>query len=335
MSDYSLQATWSTKDALATGQALKAISATELGTEFEAISTAVATKFDTDDVASTVEAQALTANNVLITPSGLSDVLGDNAGMAGDIQALVDPNVDTLLGWDDSASAVIGWTIGTGLATTVGGALEMSHLGFEDLTDPGADALAMWDDTAGNFIFGTLQEGITTSSDGLGIGLADVAAGAAQPVVITNGTFTFDLSSITEIAIDALSQSADGVLINDAGTIKSMPIDESGIIVVNAADADQTFALADANTLQVLDSASTRVWTVPTNAAVAFKIGTVILLQSNQSSITVTADTGVTLTSRFNTAGTTATSDTVIAGGRACLIKIATNEWTLEGGIGN
>jgi hypothetical protein len=113
-----------------------------------------------------------------------------------------------------------------------------------------------------------------------------------------------------------------------------MPYDESGVKVVNASDSDQTFALTDANTIQVIDSTTTRTWTIPPNSSVAFEIGSVIIVQSiNTAGVTITAGTGVVLTSVFNTASTTATSDSCDAGGRVILIKVAADEWVASGDL--
>ena len=286
-------------------------------------------------------AEATTGTDALraITPATLDAVFEQNAGIAGDLKDLGDPAQDTILGWDDSASQAIHFGIGDGLESTVGGVIQLpASLAGNGITLT-AGVLALDATVAGAGLAhssGVLSVNVT---DGLDIaadtvGIADVAAGAAQPVVITNGTFTFDLSSITEITGPGLDQAADGFLVSDAGVLKVMPIDQSGIKIVNASDAIQTFAISDANTMQVLDGTTTRVWTIPANAAVAFEIGTVILVQSiNTAEIDLKADTGVVLTSQFNTGSTTATTDTVIAGGRGALIKVATDEWTLAGDI--
>lgn len=116
MSNYSLQVTWSTKDALASGQTKKAISATELGNEFSAIAVASATKYDSDDLASEVEAETLTAPDKLITPLNLDQVFKDNDGILSDIQAITGTAADGLLAWDQTDTTVKMFTAGTGLA---------------------------------------------------------------------------------------------------------------------------------------------------------------------------------------------------------------------------
>lgn len=319
MADYTKTTNFTAKDALTTGDPLKVIKGSYFDTEFDNIATAIATKYDSDDLASQAQAEALSSNVVLMTPLRVSNVLEENAGMLGDIQALADPNADTLLGWDDSAGAVIGFTIGDGLETTAGGALQL----------PAALAGAGLTLSSGVLAVGG-GNGITANADD--VALTDVTAGAAQPVNISSGTFTFDLSAITTMNITELNVAEDGLVISDNGVIKVMPIDEAGVDVVES-DAVQTFALTDANTMQV-NTTTARTWTIPANAAVAFQIGTVIILGNNSASdLTITADTGVILESIYNTGDTTATSDVVDPGGMAVLVKVGTNEWMLSGDI--
>jgi hypothetical protein len=285
-------------------------------------------------------AETITGTDALraVTPATLDAVMENAGGLLGDIKDLADPNADRILFWDDSDGATEFLTVGDGLEISVntlqlpaaiaGDGITLTSGVLSLSTTAAGDGLAI----ASGVLSVNVTDGLDIVADTLGI--IDVAAGAAQPVVITNGTFTFDLSSITTMSIEDLNVAQDGIVMSDNGTIKVMPYDEAGVDVINAADAIQTFALADANTMQVLDSATTRVWTIPTNAAVAFKIGTVILLHAaSTAEIDVTADTGVTLTSVFNTAGTTATTDTVSAGGTAALVKTKTDEWLLSGDI--
>ncbi len=319
MSDYTKTTNFTAKDALSTGDPLKLIKGSYFDTEFDNIATASATKYDSGNLASQAQAEALTIDTVLITPHTLNDVLVDNGGMLANIQALADPGADTILGWDESANDVIGFTIGAGL----------SHAGTEINL---ADAVAGAGLTVSSSILAVAaDEGVKIESDK--VRLSDVSAGVAQPVVITNGTHTFDLSSITELTGSNLSQAADGYLINDAGTLKVMPHDQAGIPVLSA-DAAQTFAITDANTVNVLTGSTNRIWTIPTNASVAFEIGSIIICQnSGTGDLTITATAGVTLDSIFHAAAADAQSDRVLDGGTAVLIKTATDTWALTGNI--
>ncbi len=329
MSDYTKTTNFTAKDALSTGDPLKLIKGSYFDTEFDNIATAVATKYDSGNLASQAQAEALTLDTVLITPHTLNDVLVENAGMLGDIQALADPNADQLLGWDDSAGAVIGFTFTDGLAFG-DGIVTLEHLGIEDLEDAGADRILFWDDGAGASAWLQATKGLEIS--GTELIVSDVSAGAAQPVVITNGTFTFDLSSITEITGVGLDQGADGFLISDAGTLKVMPYDETSV-KVQAAQTTQTLALTDVNTILEFDGTSTL--TIDTAANVAWPVGAAVLLVVDHASqvVTVTAAGSVTLNSRNHPGGAAAESDTVIAGGTAILFCTAADEWYLSGDI--
>jgi len=107
------------KDALSTGDGDKIIVGAQFDSEFEALVIAVNSKYDSDDIATTAEAEDLALDTVLITPSGLNDVLVENAGILGDLQALTVAGfsaADAILGWDTSAGAAIGFTLGAGLS---------------------------------------------------------------------------------------------------------------------------------------------------------------------------------------------------------------------------
>jgi hypothetical protein len=68
MSDYTPTTDFSAKDILLTGNPLKKIQGTDIDTEFDNIATAVATKYDSADIASQAVAEAGTNNTTLMTP---------------------------------------------------------------------------------------------------------------------------------------------------------------------------------------------------------------------------------------------------------------------------
>ena len=89
-----------------------------------------------------------------------------------------------------------------------------------------------------------------------------------------------------------------------------------------------TLVLGDAAKTITLTNASAITLSVPTNASVAFAIGTQILLyQGGAGQVTVSASTPATTTIRSNG------SKTKINGqyGVVCLMKLATDEWVLFG----
>ena len=92
--------------------------------------------------------------------------------------------------------------------------------------------------------------------------------------------------------------------------------------------ASTTLSLSDAGKLLKLDRASANDLQIPLNGAVAFPIGTqILLMQHGAGQVTVTSSMGVTLRSSGG--------KTKIAAqyAMASLIKINTNEWILAGDI--
>jgi hypothetical protein len=118
MADYTQINDYSAKDALATGDPLKLIKGSDIDAELSAVSTAVASKYDSTDIATAGEAQAGTSNTVLITPARLTAWGQGQAGIIEDLQALADPNADRILFWDDSAGTTTFLTVGSGFTLT-------------------------------------------------------------------------------------------------------------------------------------------------------------------------------------------------------------------------
>lgn len=115
MTDYTKNQNYTAKDALNTSDPEKLILGSDIDSEFDEIATAIATKFDSADIATLAQAQAETSNAVLITPLRLANWADNAAGMVGDLQALADPDADRILFWDDGAGAAALLTVGTGL----------------------------------------------------------------------------------------------------------------------------------------------------------------------------------------------------------------------------
>ena len=297
---------------------------------------ASATSLGAVELATTAEAITGTDTLRAITPEGLQAVLDQNAGVLNDISGLTSPAADRIGFWDNSASDFTWLTVGDGLEIS-GTTLQLPAAIAGNGITLTSGVLALDSASAGAglaYTSGVLSvnvgNGLEVATDT--VGLVDVTAGAAQPVVITSGTFTFDLSSITTMAITDVNVAQDGVVMSDNGTIKVMPIDEAGVDVINS-DANQTFGLTAANTMQV-NTTTARTWTIPANATTAFTIGTVIVLGNNSASdLTITAATGVVLESVYNTGDTAATSDVVNPGGTAVLIKVAADEWMISGDL--
>ena len=350
MSDYTKTTDFGAKDALASGNANKIVKGSEIDDEFDNIATAIATKYDSADrgaangiasldgstlvpaaqlpaatttaqgaVELATNAETITGTDTTraVTPDGLQAVLDQNAGIADDVVNLADPGADRILFWDDSDSALEFLTVGTGLDLTTN-TLSLSFLGIESLVDPNADRILFWDDSGGATGWLTPTNGLEIS--GTDLQLVDVAAGAAQPVVITNGNFTFDLDSITELTIDGMSQTADKFVVSDGGTIKVMPYDESGIIVATVSGTTDTLSREDMN--KFIEYTNASAVTVTLNTGVGTTGNIVLIKQTGAGQVTVSGT--ATIESSIGTK--TRAQDSVI-----CLVCIANNTWALFG----
>lgn len=127
MTNYTQNTTFTTKDALTTGDANKLVTGAGLDGEFSEIQTTIATKYDISNLATQVQAEAGSNNDAWMSPLRVAQYLGgaggaSGAGMVGDIVALADPNADRILFWDDSANDLAGaaafLTASTGLTIT-------------------------------------------------------------------------------------------------------------------------------------------------------------------------------------------------------------------------
>jgi hypothetical protein len=128
LSDYTQINDFSAKDALPTGNPEKKIEGSDMDAEFGAISTAILSKYDSDDIATQVEAEALTLNTVLLTPLRLNNVMSMNAGLVKQLNNLGDPGGARVLQYNGSIATYATATEGlelTGvllrLASTVAG----------------------------------------------------------------------------------------------------------------------------------------------------------------------------------------------------------------------
>lgn len=95
-----------------------------------------------------------------------------------------------------------------------------------------------------------------------------------------------------------------------------------------------TFVLSDRAKLVTMSNASTNELTIPTNASVAFPIGTCILVQQLGAGVTtVSGDTGVTVQG----GGASVSAGSAAFSNRYSLLtclKVDTDTWVLQGDIG-
>lgn len=334
MSDYTQITDFSVKDGLASGEAEKIILGADFDAEFAAIETAVATKFDVDDLASEVQAEALTLNTVLLTPLRLDNVFKDNGGFLSDIQALADPGADRVLFWDDSASAVAQLAIGTGLSISgttlssddsaishdsLSGFVADEHIAHSGVTLTAGAGLTGGGTIAASRSFAVgAGDGITVNADD--IALTDQAVTSSVPVGLSSGALTFDLSSITEITGPGLNSASDKFLVSDAGVLKAMPYNETGIKVQTVTGTTDTLTQSDLNNLIQYNNASAI--TVTLNNGVGTVGGSIIIVQEGAGQVSLAG----TATLRARNGTSTAGQDAVMV-----LTQIAANEWVVYG----
>ena len=170
MTDYTQNVSYAPKDALATGDAAKRIKGTELDAEFSEIATAISSKEDEAnkgvasgycgldasalvavanlpaatataigavELATTAEVVTGTDTTRAVTAAGVEAWGAQNGGMVQDISNLADPGADMVLGWDETANAIIGFTMGSQLAfsgTTLICTVDLGNLSATNLT---------------------------------------------------------------------------------------------------------------------------------------------------------------------------------------------------------
>ena len=103
-----------------------------------------------------------------------------------------------------------------------------------------------------------------------------------------------------------------------------------GIIAINAqTGTTYTLVQSDAGKLITMNNASANTLTIPTNASVAFAIGTIIAVDMLGAGVTtIDGDTGVTVN------GSSGGSETITAQYKgASLKKISTDTWIVQGAI--
>jgi hypothetical protein len=173
-------------------------------------------------------------------------------------------------------------------------------------------------------------DGITANAND--VALTDYTPTTGRPVGWTSGVPDFDITALADTTIAALNANTFEFVIDDGGTPKAISLQDFGMWVQEA-QATQTLAAADANSVMEMNGGVTI--TIPTNASVAFILGTCFVFVNDHASsaCTITASAGVTLNSVYHPGGTDGASDTLTAGGMAVLIKTGTNEWSLSGDI--
>jgi hypothetical protein len=228
---------------------------------------------------------------------------------------------------------------GTG-TTTLQSANTSSNTTF---TLPGTDGTtgqALVTDGSGSLSFSSVGSGtVTTVSVVSANGLAGSVANASTTPAITLSTSITGVLKGNGTAISAATAGTDYVAPGGAlgtpssGTLSSCTVD--GTNSVGFRTAPQTSGGASSYTLVLTDSGkhviftggSTATLTVPTNASVAFPIGTTILVVNDNSGNLTISGAGVT----FQLANGSTGNRTVATKGLATCLKTATDTWYVSG----
>ena len=138
-----------------------------------------------------------------------------------------------------------------------------------------------------------------------------------DPPLESDNAATFDTKAYATVA-------AMGVLVTEINDL----IDDLAASSVSTKSDDYTLTLDDdSNSYIRMTKATATALTVPLNSSVAFPVGVVILIrQAGAGQVTIVATGGVTINPAFN--GTLVLQG---AGSTVSLIKVAEDEWDLEG----
>lgn len=143
--------------------------------------------------------------------------------------------------------------------------------------------------------------------------------------IVPDGDGTRDLGSATNRFANLHVDSIDlnGTTID--GTTSS------STVTLNAqTGTSYTLVLADAGKKVTMANASSNVLTIPTNASVAFPVGTILGVSQTGAGVTsITGDTGVTVNGVSASTGAIAAAYSGVT-----LTKLATDTWLAEGNVG-
>ena len=269
MSDYSKTTNFGAKDSLNTGDPNKLIKGSEHDTEFDNIATASGTKFDSNDLASLAEAQAESSNTKLMTPLRTANWADANGGIVGDLQALADPDADTLLGWDDSAGAAILFTL----------ADEFLHSGTE---------LSIDHDKTTNFV---ANEHIDHSAVSMSTAANSGLAGGGT--IAATRTLSLNIANLAAFGATDDFAATDEFVVSDGGTAKRVDYQHLGMRIV-AKTASDTLDISDTNAVLLCNHASVAiVITIPAASVVDYPIGSffhVVRTGAAEVDVAVTTD---------------------------------------------
>jgi hypothetical protein len=256
--------------------------------------------------------QASTGSFVKITLDTKGRVTGNTAVGSSDIT--------TALGYTPyNATNPNGYITSSGTAANVSGTVAIVN-GGTGATSASAALTALGAYAASNpsgYI--SANQTITLSGDVTGSGTTAITSTLATVSQASSGNFV-------KVTLDTKGRVTGNTAVT-ASDITALGFAVS-TITTNRQTASYTLVLSDANKLVEMNVATANTLTVPTNASVAFPIGTQILIsQYGAGACTITAASGVTLRSESSKLKTNGQYS------GATLVKIATDEWYVFGNL--
>ena len=236
---------------------------------------------------------------------------------------LVAADAGTTVAMDAATATTI--TVDTGLFAA-GDTVFIQNLGAGDLTITAGTATVA---TAGSLILPQNDAGILYfTSASASIFYDYIQVGATSPLTTKGDLYTFGTSDTR------LGVGTDGhTLVADSAAATGLAYSAGIPVVLNAQTATYTVVLGDAFKLVTMDVATANDFQIPTNANVAFPVGTVInVIQIGAGKTTIEAVTSGTTT--ISSTGATAAAPELRAQfSAASCIKVATDTWYVVGDI--
>ncbi len=297
MADYTQITFFAPKDALGTGNPSKLIKGSEVDPELAAISTAIATKFDSGDVADNTAAAALASDGVLITPAKLKYAV-ENGTILYNFNALT--------------------ALGSAADTT-------DYVPFYDVSASTTKKI-----TVANLIAGTgYVPNARTITAGTGLtGGGDFSAdrtlnvGASLGIVVNADSVEVDEGSGLTFSGNQLVVYRNPSSVLDGVGYMDIP--------VNSINANYTAVMTDRGKAIIRDNTGGAAVTVtiPANGSVAYPTGSVLtFINRNSVNVTIAITTDTLIFAGTNTTG----SRTLIQHGWASAVKMDSTTWIING----
>ena len=348
MSDYSKVTDFASKDALNTGNPNKLVKGTEIDAEFEAIETAILTKYDSGDITNQATAEAGADNTQLMTPLRAEQHAVawslENAGAVYDLWQYADPNADKILFWDDSAGAVgsLTATPGTGGIGISGTDLALDLDTLLNVTPASGDAVVVTDVSDSGNPKTVLMSALTTYMEGTvnhdsltgfvanehidhsGVSITAGTGLSGGGTIAASRTLNLDISGLS--AMSLAPAGTDSFLYNDGGTMKQMNFNQIALPSRVTSSLASDFASTDCGTYVYWTGTSDGTLTMVPALGQDQTYIIVINLSGNGSVLTIAASGGAGIYSE----GSRVKLRQYAVG---VLIRYSSLVWVLGGGI--